>query len=244
MNSGKVSLVGRSVLITGASRGLGYELVKCFHAAHYQVFPLVRSEEAARALMAEFDNGCYPIVADVRSDDSKECIRSTIRRFTDKIDIVINNAGIPGRSRELEKVEPAEVSELLNVHCLGVLRVVQAAMAFLQNGDNPRIINVSSRLGSLSKMASAEFRDRTFTYSYRVAKAAQNMLTVCMDQELSAKGICVRAIHPGVLLSGPSSLDGDLEVHEAADHIFRWVERLEIDHSGLFVQPGAGELPW
>ena len=233
-----------NVLITGANRGLGYELVKCFHSNHYQVFPLVRSEEAAIDLMAEYNDRCYPIVADVRLDDCKESIQSTIRNFTDKIDIVINNAGIPGRSRELEKVEPEEISELLNVHCLGVLRVVQAAMAFLQNGDNPRIINVSSRLGSLSKMASAEFRNRKFTYSYRVAKAAQNMLTICMDQELSKKGICIRAIHPGVFISGPSSLDGDLEVHEAAGHIFRWIDGMEINRSERFIQPGVGELPW
>jgi NAD(P)-dependent dehydrogenase (short-subunit alcohol dehydrogenase family) len=237
-------MVKGNVLITGANRGLGYELVKCFHSNHYQVFPLVRSDEAATKLMAEFNDRCHPIVADIRLDECKEIIQSNIRNFTDKIDIVINNAGIPGRGRELENVDSEEVSELLNVHCLGVLRVVQTTMEFLQNADNPRIINVSSRLGSLSKMASDEFRNRKFTYSYRVAKAAQNMLTICMDQEFSKKGICVRAIHPGVLKSGPSSLDADLEANEAAGNIFLWIEGLVITHSVQFVQPDVGELPW
>ena len=68
----------------------------------------------------------------------------------------------------------------------------------LAKSDHPRIINVSSRLGSLHKMAN-RVSARHFSYSYRIAKAAQNMLTLCLQQEFENKGISVTAIHPGKL---------------------------------------------
>ena len=103
---------------------------------------------------------------------------------------------------------------------------------------------MSSRLGSMTKMASGEFRDRKFTYSYRIAKAAQNMLTVCLEQELGSKGIRVNAIHPGVLKSGRNTLDADLDAWKAAENIFAWIETVKADDSGQFLQPGVGKLPW
>lgn len=234
----------RTVLITGANRGLGYELLKVFYYNNCVVFPLVRSEESANRLRKEFTNRCYPIVADIRSDDCKEIIKSTLENHTDKLDILINNAGIPGRAYQIENVSSGEVLDLLNVHCLGVIRTVQATIGFLENSTKPRIINVSSRLGSLSKMASGEFKNRNFSYSYRIAKAAQNMLTVCLDQEMKDLGICVVAIHPGKLKTYSGASDADMEPGEAARNIFNWVETLDINHSGIFVQPFTEQFQW
>jgi short-subunit dehydrogenase len=153
------------VLITGGNRGLGYELVKVFHENDYEVFTVVRTNEAAEKIKHEFKQKCYPIVADLRFDDSKEKIKSALDMVTNEIDIVINNAGIPGREYEIEKVTTEEIEELLNIHCLGVIRTVQSTLGFLRNSANPRIINISSRLGSLSKMSSGEFSNRKFSYS-------------------------------------------------------------------------------
>ncbi len=182
------------VLITGANRGLGYELLKVFHLKNYDVFPLVRSEESSHKLLSEFPHRCFPIVADIGLDSCKEIIKTTLDQHTKEIDIVINNAGISGKEYQIEKVTSEEMMNLINIHCLGVMRTVQGSLDFLSNSSNPRIINVSSRLGSLTKMVSDEFKDRYFSYSYRVAKASQNMLTVCLYQELRKKGIHVSAI--------------------------------------------------
>ena len=65
--------------------------------------------------------------------------------------------------------------------------------------NQSRVNNISSRLGSLHKMANKEFPQGEFSYSYRIAKAAQNMLTLCLQQEFADKGIRVTAIHPGKL---------------------------------------------
>lgn len=232
------------VLITGASRGLGYELLKEFYLSNYDIFPLVRSEESSRKLLSEFPHRCFPIVADIGLDSCKEIIKNTLEQHTKEIDIVINNAGISGKEYQIEKVTSEEVMNLINIHCLGVMRTVQGSLDFLNNSSNPRIINVSSRLGSLTKMVSDEFKDRYFSYSYRVAKASQNMLTVCLYQELRKKGIHVSAIHPGKLKTGTASADADMEATEAARYIFDLIESIKLQQSGMFVEPNIGEMPW
>jgi NAD(P)-dependent dehydrogenase (short-subunit alcohol dehydrogenase family) len=232
------------VLITGASRGLGYELLKVFHSNSYEVFPLVRSEESSYKLLSEFPQRCFPIVADIGLDSCKENIKTTLEQHTKEIDIVINNAGVSGKEYQIEKVTSEEMMNLLNIHCLGVIRTVQSSLNFLSNSSNPRIINVSSRLGSLNKMISDKFKDRYFSYSYRVAKAAQNMLTVCLYQELRKKGIHVSAIHPGKLKTGTASADADMEASEASRYIFDWIETLSMQNSGMFVEPNVSEMPW
>ncbi|MED0655601.1 SDR family NAD(P)-dependent oxidoreductase, partial [Anoxybacillus geothermalis] len=155
------------VLITGANRGLGYELLKVFHANNYIVFPLIRNNTALQRIREEFSERCYPIEGDVGLDSCKKNIELTIKKYTNKIDILINNAGIPGGEYQIDKVNTSEVYDLFNIHCLGIIRTVQATLPFLFNSSNPRIINVSSRLGSLSKMASGEFKDRHHSHQVK-----------------------------------------------------------------------------
>lgn len=232
-----------NIVITGCSRGLGYELLKCFHEHEHFVFPLVRKEQDVEKIKKEFPIRCHPIKADISSDTCIEHINKEIGRITQSVDIVINNAGIRGVEKEILKVTINEMKELFNIHCLGIVRTTKSLIPFLRNSENPRIINVSSRLGSISKIASGEFKG-TYSYSYRVAKAAQNMLTICLSEELKSIGIHVSAIHPGKLktLSGP--IDADKEPQEAAKSIYDWVMTLNLNNTGQFVEPGVGHLTW
>lgn len=146
------------VLITGANRGLGYELLKIYSSHNNMTFPLVRSEESARLLSSEF------------------------------------------------------------INC--------------------------TRLGSLQKMSSGEFLNRNFSYSYRMAKAAQNMFTICLSQELEESRIAVCAIHPGQLLTRGRSTDANTDPATAALNIYEWTKEVDINSTGQYVQPMVGELPW
>jgi NAD(P)-dependent dehydrogenase (short-subunit alcohol dehydrogenase family) len=235
--------VSEKVCITGASRGLGYELAKLFNEHHYQVFPLVRTPEAAARLLMEMPE-CHPIIADVADDRSVDIMREALSAHTDGLDILINNAGIPGIAYELANVTTQETAKLFNVHCLGIIRMVQASLSFLERSANPRIINVSSRLGSLAKTANGEFNEGGFSYSYRMAKAAQNMLTLCLDQELRRHGVHVSAVHPGKIKTDCASYNAELEPHEAAQNVFAWCRMASPINSGQFLEPGGGNLSW
>lgn len=117
-------------------------------------------------------------------------------------------------------------------------------MPYLRKSGNPRVINISSRLGSLQKMSSGEFVNRNFSYSYRMAKAAQNMFTICLSQELEQSRIAVCAVHPGQLLTRGGSTDADTNPADAAHRLFEWAKGIDIGNTGQFVQPMAGDLPW
>jgi NAD(P)-dependent dehydrogenase (short-subunit alcohol dehydrogenase family) len=206
-------------------------------------FPLVRSEESAHSLSSEFTN-CYPIVADLTNDNAIIRINSVLSKYTENIDILINNAGISGNEYLIETVRTEEVNNLFNIHCLGPIRAVKACLSFMRPSENPRIINVSSRLGSLEKMSSGEFLNRNFSYSYRMAKAAQNMFTICLSQELQESRITVCAIHPGQLLTRGRSTDANTDPATAAFNIYEWAKEVDINSTGQYVQPLVGELPW
>ncbi|MDB5056125.1 MAG: short-chain dehydrogenase [Bacilli bacterium] len=233
-----------TVLITGANRGLGYELLKVYSTKQYISFPLVRTEETAEQLMNTFPKNCYPIVADLNYDDAKECIANIVSKHVDSIDVLINNAGISGKEFLIETVSTEEVNNLFNIHCLAPIRTVQACIPFLRNSDNPRIINVSSRLGSLTRMASGEFINRDFSYSYRMAKAAQNMFTISLSQELQMDNITVCAVHPGQLITRGGSTDSDTDAMIGATNMYEWIETINIINTGSFVQPLVSNQPW
>lgn len=232
------------VLITGGNRGLGFELVKVFHENGHVVFPLVRKKEAIEHLICLFPSRCFPILADLASDDSIDRIQEQLKQHTEVVDLIINNAGIPGKETEILHTTSEELMVLFNIHCLGSIRAVKGSYANLIQSENPRIINISSRLGSLSKMAAKEFPQGQFSYSYRIAKAAQNMLTLCLRQELEGNGIVVTAIHPGKLKTAMGAYDADITSSEGAYNIYSWVMGTNHEVSGKFIDPSRGELDW
>lgn len=128
---------------------------------------------------------------------------------------------------------------LIGVHCLGALRVTQAVMPFVL--DDGIIINVSSRFGSISKVSSGEFENVACSYSYRIAKAAQNMLTQCMCSEFKDSSIRIFSIHPGRLKTDSASMDADRTPEEAAEMLFKKLKSIE---HGRFYSLFEGMIEW
>jgi NAD(P)-dependent dehydrogenase (short-subunit alcohol dehydrogenase family) len=106
----------------------------------------------------------------------------------------------------------------------------------------PLVVNVSSRFGSIAQAGGGQFRG---IYSYSIAKCAQNMLTVCLDQELRKEGIRVFAVHPGRLKTGAAAVDADTEPRVAAVKFAEWVESVERNADCvLYDLMGGGVIPW
>jgi len=235
----------RTVLITGASRGLGLELTRLYAQRGWTTFPLVRrGEDAAAFLRADFQD-CHPIVADVTHDDADAAVRDVLTPHAPALDVLINNAGFAGTTYTVDELTVDEVRTLMDVHCLGVVRITKAALPWLRKSDRSRIVNVTSRLGSTARNASGEFVGKPFTYAYRLAKAAQNMFTLCLHQELSGSGVCVFALHPGELLTDTGSYDARTTADEAAQRIADLIERADASHSGQCFDAITGQvIPW
>ena len=219
----------QTVLITGASRGLGRALLDCYSSRRWRTIPLVRNAETAKRLEAKLAD-CTPIVGDVMLDDVSSAITEVLQQF-DQLDVLINNAGIPGQAVYLESVTPAEIDTLFRTHCLGALRCTKAALPFMKDGKH-FIINVTSRFGSTTRYAAGEFAGRSISYSYRIAKAGQNMLTISLAQELGSQGFVVCGVHPGRLKTESGASDAHMEPAEAAERFVNWIDGIDAGMNG------------
>lgn len=228
----------KSVLITGAGKGFGLALVEAFLKEDWAVYGLVRKHEDAAKLKDLSPQWCKPIISDVTWETVGLEVESALKP-SGALDVLINNAGIGGRGTSIETTSAAEIESLFNVHCLGVLRVTQAVMPYMRSRG--KIINISSRFGSISKVATGELDNIISSYAYRIAKAAQNMLTQCLSRELGPSGMKICAVHPGRLKTDSAASDADREPQEAAEELLKWIDRLE---NGKFYSLFEGELEW
>ncbi len=230
--------MNRTAFITGTSRGLGYALVEQFLSQDWFVYCLVRKNEDATKIAEMNSAYCIPIVSDVTSDKMQSDIASSLSNST-TIDVLINNAGAGSSAKPFAETLVDDVSNLLDIHCLGALRVTQAIIPFIRNDGI--IINISSRFGSITKTASGELDNISCSYSYRIAKAAQNMFSQCLSREYNNSNIKVCSIHPGKLKTASASLDADREPSEAAENLLSLLSKIE---NGKFYSLFKGETDW
>lgn len=228
-----------SVLITGAGRGFGRALADVYRRRGWLLFPLVRDRNTAASLEAP---DSHPIIADVTSPDLEDAIGRVIGVHTDSLDLLINNAGSVRKLRWLAATEIEDMEAMFRVHCVGALRCTRAALPWLRVTGRGTVVNVSSRFGSIGRIVAGDFRG---IYAYSIAKAAQNMLTACLDQELRGTGIRVFAVHPGRLLTAAAASDADVEPAEAAERLADWVAGADREASCALRDLMAGTpLPW
>ncbi|PJI08230.1 MULTISPECIES: SDR family NAD(P)-dependent oxidoreductase [Clostridium] len=234
----------KNLLITGGSRGLGRELINVYYANGYNVFTVVRKQEDGQKLSKEFANHFTPIVANLVDDNCIDIIKDILTRSINHLDILINNAGIPGRAYKIADVTSTEMKSLFDIHCLAIIRTTQATLNLLRNSQKPKIVNITSRLGSLSAMSSGEFDGREFSYSYRIAKASQNMLSICLKQEFKTCNINVISIHPGRMQTQSGSSDADSSPLKSAENIYKWVQNDNLNKEGTFTEPYERDWNW
>jgi NAD(P)-dependent dehydrogenase (short-subunit alcohol dehydrogenase family) len=233
----------KTALITGASRGLGFELCRQLVDSGWKVAALSRSRSHELAGLEEVSGGRIRWLAcDVTQNAAGEPVREACL-FLGGLDLLVNNAGISGWSTCLADTEPAEVQALLDTHAFGCLRITRAAIPALLSTPNAHIVNVSSRLGSVAKTATGDFAGKGFSYSYRIAKAALNMASACLAEEFGPQGIRVSVLHPGLFQSGTASADASMSTWEAAARICRWLPTRD-GRALVFEEPEAGALPW
>ena len=230
----------KHAFITGVSKGLGNELFKLLLEKGYRVTGLVRKEEDLKKLSGNLHPNAKLVLGDVGQDAVIEKIRNDV---PGTVDLLINNAGIGGRGVKLKEINPADVNTAFNIHCTGALRVVQALISNLLAADNPVVINISSRMGSVTNQVAGVYHDLEVSYAYRIAKSSQNMLTACLRAEFGDKIIFV-SLHPGKMKTQKAQVDADVEPWESAAQIVEAWENGKIKaENGILELPG-NVLPW
>jgi len=220
----------KTVLITGINKGLGKAMFDLLIDRGYFVYGVLRNEEAFYSLNKNKSGKVEHILADVSEDTCMDKLKLIVQNK--KIDLLINNAGIGGEATRLNDATTKEVLDLFNVHCLGVLRVTKAVLSNLEKSENPIVINLNSRLGSITHQDKATFAFLEVSYAYRIAKAAQNMLTNCMRLEFP--NVKFISLTPGKLMTELAQKDANLTPAESAQRIVSfWEEEKFINTNGI-----------
>ncbi|GAA1596046.1 SDR family oxidoreductase [Actinoplanes couchii] len=198
-------------MVTGASRGFGRALALELAGRGWDVIAGVRDGSLDHPRIRT-------VVLDVR-----EPVDDTL--FGDgPIDVLVNNAGVGAPADPIETADPAAVLNAVDVNVAGPMRLVQALLPRLEKAPDPLIVNLTSRLGSLNAQAEGRFADRRTSYAYKISKAAQNMLTISLAQELAGRVRCW-AVHPGALTTAMASIDARTAPEEAAVRLADLIEK-------------------
>lgn len=230
-----------SVLVTGAGRGFGRALLEEYARRGWTTLPLVRDAGVAEELRRTFER-CRPVLTDLTADGAEDAIAAALGAEGLPLDLLVNNAGIVRKLRGLAAAEAADLEAHVRVHCVGALRATRAALPWLARAERPLVVNVSSRFGSIARTAAGEFRG---LYAYHCAKAAENMLTACLDAELRASGVRVFAAHPGKLRTPHGAADADTDPSDAARAFAAWAAAVPRDAPcALYDVTGGGVIEW
>jgi NAD(P)-dependent dehydrogenase (short-subunit alcohol dehydrogenase family) len=177
-------------LVTGANKGIGREIVAQLAARGMTVLLAGRNPELVEPAAA--DLGVRPVILDVTDDASVAAAAKLVETDYGRLDVLVNNAGITGgRGNDL-----ASVQQAYDVNVFGVIRVTNAFAPLLRRSASPRIVNVSSTVGSLAFMGSPD-NQLPFLLGYPTSKTALNAVTVQYARELGKEGIKVNAVCPG-----------------------------------------------
>jgi NAD(P)-dependent dehydrogenase (short-subunit alcohol dehydrogenase family) len=244
----------KKALITGANKGIGFETAKQLLQKGFYVYigsrDLKKGEEAVQKLKTEGLTNVEVIQLDVSDDISVKSARAEIGKKTKVLDVLINNAGING-GMPFTALE-ASIDQFIsayNTNVFGVVRVIQSFIDLLKESPEPRIVMVSTSVGSLTLQSDPNWSGYNFAkYAvYGSSKAALNMFTVHLAYELRDTPFKVNAVCPGYTKTDFTYHNGG-EVEEAGKRIVKYALLDKDGVTGKFISeetnPATGEIPW
>lgn len=210
MHTAKVALV------TGGNKGIGFEVVRQLAEKSFQVFLTARDPEPGkRAAMELAQNGARVsfVELDVAKPASIQRAAQEVAAQVDHLDVLVNNAAIlDGEYASILEASLELMQKTLRTNTIGPLLVAQAFSPLLAQSDGGRIINVSSRAGSLSEMGD-------YAPVYSISKTALNAVTVQLATAFKSKGIVVNSVCPGWVRTDMGGPGAPRSVQEGAETI-------------------------
>ncbi len=221
------SLKGRSVLVTGGSKGIGKGIARVFAGAGAKVAIMARHLDQAEIAAQEIGHGAIGIVGDVTSLISLEAAVVQTVKINGGLDVLSANAGIFPAAR-LEEMTEAQWDEVMDTNLKGTFLTMKAAIPFLKKSDQGRIVITSSITGPVTGYPG-------WTH-YGASKAGQLgfMRTACL--ELAKYGITVNAVMPGNIMTEGMAGNGEAYIKsmEASVPLKRLGTPEDIGHAALY----------
>ena len=215
-------------LITGANRGIGYAIAKGLLNADFQVIIGSRSLEKGKAAVeklnsaigqAELDSASLALNSssvsaveiDIAKDDSINNAFNELKGKIDRLDVLINNAGIyPDNGFNILTIDRDLLIKTLNINTFGAIKTTQIFLPLLEKADEARVINYSSGYGQLAGLSAG-------VPSYCLSKLAVNGATIMLADALFGKNITVNAVDPGWVSSDMGGENAPRTTEQGAD---------------------------
>jgi NAD(P)-dependent dehydrogenase (short-subunit alcohol dehydrogenase family) len=238
-------------LVTGANKGIGLEVVRQLAQNGFFVYLGCRSLENGSAAIKKLkDDGIYNVEAvqlNVTDQGSVSAARATIGKKTEVLDVLINNAGISGGfPQSALNATIDQFKTVYETNVFGVVSVTQAFIDLLKRSPEPRIVNVSSAMGSLS--LAADLSNSNKMAVYQSSKSALNMYTINLAYDLRDTPFKVNMVCPGYTKTDFTGHKGTSTVQEAGQRIAKYGLIGQNGPTGKFISeeyfPEPASCPW
>lgn len=234
-------------LVTGGNRGIGREVSRQLAAKGMTVLVGVRDEGRGEHAVDELQKygDVRALLVDVTDSQSVAEAAKKVYADVGRLDVLINNAGvITERTTTAAGADVDQMRETFETNILGVVRVTNAFLPLLLNAPAPRMVNMSSFLGSLKLTADASPDSQMPTLlGYATSKTALNALTTQYATELRDKPIKINSADPGYVSTDLNGHTGNRSVEEGAAIVVTLATLDENGPSGGFFND-SGEVPW
>jgi NAD(P)-dependent dehydrogenase (short-subunit alcohol dehydrogenase family) len=178
-------------LVTGANKGIGYEIAAGLGALGWSVGVGARDDERREVAVQKLRAGgadVFGVPLDVTDDESVAAAARLIEDRTGRLDVLVNNAGVTGGPpQEPTRVAPETVRTAVETNVIGVIRVTNAMLPLLRRSASPRIVNMSSSVGSLTLQTTPGTETGPISAAYSASKTFLNAVTVQYAKE---RGSC------------------------------------------------------
>jgi len=225
-----------TILITGANRGIGFELTKQYAAQGWRVHATCREPilaEALKTLAGDVKLHRLDVVMPNQVHDLARALAG------EPIDLLVNNAGISTHAKtSLGDMDYAGWEEMLRINVLGPTRVAEAFAPHVAASERRIMLFLSSRAGSIADNLSGG------RYLYRSSKAALNAVVKSLAIDLIPKRITCAAVHPGWARTDMGTAAAPIAVEDSVAALRALVDRLEPHHNGRFLNYDGQELRW
>ncbi|GIY05750.1 hypothetical protein CDAR_506591 [Caerostris darwini] len=241
-----------NIVVTGASRGLGLEFVKQLakFSKSPQVFALCRDPQGAEKLQS-FASGCQNVTiikADMTDFDGYKEIVSNIQQHSNSggVNLLINNAGMMLKDT-LTSVKHKSLIDTFELNTVAPLLFTKALLPLLKKADENAlplkvgksvVLNISAHLGSVEENTNGGY------LSYRLSKAALNMVTKSAAMELKASNIFVMALHPGWVKTDMGGESAPLTAEASVNNMLTVLSKADESQRGCLFTNKGRRIPW
>ncbi len=239
----------RTALVTGANKGIGYEIAAGLGALGWRVGIGAREQSRREEAVARLREGgvdAFGVPLDVTSDDSVAAAAELVAERAGQLDALVNNAGIAGGwPQQPSTVDPDVVRAVVETNVIGVIRVTNAMLPMLRHSASPRIVNMSSSVGSLTRQSGpgGETTTGPVAVAYAPSKTFLNAVTLQYARELAGTNILINCACPGFVATDLNGFRGVRSPQQGAATAIRLATLPDGGPTGGFFEDD-GVVPW